>query len=294
MKTLSVGASGPEVLVLQTRLNSKSPTTLALLSVDGKFGPKTLARVKEFQKNSSLTVDGIVGPKTWEKLLAPPSTPTTVSRFCDNGIVSTSNAPGSAAFVPTKSSVAGGPVVLASFGLPSLPKVRPLTAAEISLATGVYGSSIDFSLVSASDKTGASGRAFVLAVPNPFGRAIQIMNIGLSPSRNTLIHEFAHVWQSQHHSSSVQFMQNAVESQLLEEAANLLPGSSKSFSAYGYIPGRPFAEYAAEQIAQQAMRGEAPIVTHMAAVAALAVDPDNVAGLKMARIEDTSLPGVKT
>ena len=63
MKTLSGGASGPEVCVLQARLNSKSPTTLALLSVDGNFGPKTLARVREFQKDGNLVVDGIVGPK---------------------------------------------------------------------------------------------------------------------------------------------------------------------------------------------------------------------------------------
>ena len=172
--------------------------------------------------------------------------------------------------------------------------MRALTTAEIRLASGVYGSSIDFSLVFASDKTGAGGRAFVLAIPNPFGKATQIMNIGVSPSRNTLIHEFGHVWQSQHHSSSTQFMVNAVKSQALEEAANLLPGSSKSFSAYGYRPGKPFAEYGAEQIAQQAMRGEAPIVAHMSSVAVGAVDPDNVAGLKTARIEDTSLPGVKT
>jgi hypothetical protein len=169
-----------------------------------------------------------------------------------------------------------------------------LTVTEIATATGVYGSSIDFSTVFVSNKTGIGGRAFVLAVPNPLGKAIQIMNIGLAPSRDTLIHEFGHVWQSQHHSNSAQYMVNAVASQALAEAANLVPGSSKSFSAYGYRPGRPFAEYAAEQIAQQAMNGEAPIIAHMKAVAAGAVDADNVTGLKTPRIEDTSLPGVKT
>jgi putative peptidoglycan binding protein len=300
MKTLSLGANGPEVCVLQTRLNSKPPTTSPLLSPDGVFGPKTLARVREFQKNASLTVDGVVGQKTWGSLLAPPSTSKPVSRFCDDGIVGNKSAAGTAAFAATSSSSAKtSPAAfsLASFSLPSLPslpKLRSLSSSEIAIATGVYGLSIDFSTVFVSDKTGIGGRAFVLAVPNPLGKAIQIMNVGLAPSRDTLVHELGHVWQSQHHSSSTQYMVNAIASQALEEAANLVPGSSKSFSAYGYRPGKPFAEYAAEQVAQQAMRGEAPIIAHMKAVGPGAVDPDNVTGLKKPQIEDTSLPGVKT
>jgi hypothetical protein len=88
-------------------------------------------------------------------------------------------------------------------------------------------------------------------------------------------------------------MKNSVESQALEAAVNLLPGS-KSFSAYGYRPGKPFREYAAEQIAQQAMRREVPILSHMKGVAAWAVDTDNETSLSTPRLEDTSLPGVKT
>jgi hypothetical protein len=87
-------------------------------------------------------------------------------------------------------------------------------------------------------------------------------------------------------------MVNAVASQALAEIANLKSGRT-SFSAYGYIPGRPFGDYAAEQIAQQVQRGEAPIIAHVRSVAIGVVDPENVKSLKTPRIEDTSLPGVK-
>jgi hypothetical protein len=281
--------------MLQTRLNSKPPTSLPLLASDGNFGSKTLARVKEFQKNNALKADGIVGPMTWGKLLAGPTTPKTSVRFCDDGQIF--NPP---VTTGNQSSFANASFETASFvpgislpSLPSLPTLRSLTAVEIAMATGVFGSSIDFSLVSLSDKTGASNRAFVVAVPNPFGKARQIMNVGTAPTRNTLIHELTHVWQSQHHSNSSQFMVNAIASQALEAATNLALNST-SFSAYGYVPGKPFGEYGAEQIAQQVMRGEAAIVAHVASVSVGAVDADNVTSLKTPRIEDTSLPGVKT
>jgi len=62
--TLTEGDTGPAVQTLQTRLNVWGAT----LTVDGNFGPATLAAVKAFQAAQKLTVDGIVGPQTWSAL----------------------------------------------------------------------------------------------------------------------------------------------------------------------------------------------------------------------------------
>jgi len=62
--TLSEGATGSAVQTLQTRLNVWG----ASLTVDGDFGPATLAAVKAFQTEQKLAVDGIVGPATWAAL----------------------------------------------------------------------------------------------------------------------------------------------------------------------------------------------------------------------------------
>ncbi len=51
------------VKLLQSRLNEIG----AHLTVDGFFGPKTEAAVKDFQRKGNL-VDGVVGPKTWSLL----------------------------------------------------------------------------------------------------------------------------------------------------------------------------------------------------------------------------------
>jgi N-acetylmuramoyl-L-alanine amidase CwlA len=67
MKTLRVGNTGTQVKVLQWLLNHTTDYTSGV--VDGIFGTKTLAAVRQFQKANGLTVDGIVGKKTWQKLL---------------------------------------------------------------------------------------------------------------------------------------------------------------------------------------------------------------------------------
>ena len=79
---LSLGSSGRDVIDLQTHLNASSSETACAspavgcapptpLNVDGQFGPKTLARVQEFQRNNAIPPDGIVGPQTWKKLVTP-------------------------------------------------------------------------------------------------------------------------------------------------------------------------------------------------------------------------------
>lgn len=62
---LMKGDSGDEVKKLQKYLNWYGNYGL---TVDGKFGDKTLEAVKAFQKNNGLDADGMVGAKTVEKM----------------------------------------------------------------------------------------------------------------------------------------------------------------------------------------------------------------------------------
>jgi len=62
------GSSGPNVVVIQTALNRISqnyPAIPKIPVVDGIFGSRTEATVREFQEIFGLTPDGIVGPGTW-------------------------------------------------------------------------------------------------------------------------------------------------------------------------------------------------------------------------------------
>lgn len=63
--TLRRGSEGDEVEELQALLNAKYG---ANLEIDGKFGAKTEAAVKAFQKAHGLTADGVVGAKTRKAL----------------------------------------------------------------------------------------------------------------------------------------------------------------------------------------------------------------------------------
>lgn len=67
MKTLRVNSKGTQVKVLQWLLNHTTDYTAGI--VDGIFGTKTLAAVRQYQEANGLTVDGVVGKKTWTKLL---------------------------------------------------------------------------------------------------------------------------------------------------------------------------------------------------------------------------------
>lgn len=59
-QNLYYGSEGEAVKDLQTDLNQLGYN----LAVDGEFGSKTQAAVKDFQQKNKLTVDGIVGPLT--------------------------------------------------------------------------------------------------------------------------------------------------------------------------------------------------------------------------------------
>lgn len=306
-RLLIIGVSGPDVGELQAALNRRAPTQLAQLAVDKMFGAKTLARVKEFQRNNGLQMDGVVGPLTWSRLRAaqPPATRGT-GVLCGNSepanqgkALSIRNAFASGLADQSKFSS------LSSFTSPV--SFRALTPAQIGIATGVYGSSLDFSRIFISSQSGLGGRPFTVAVPaTPISAPMQIMNCGtFTPDTATLIHELAHVWQSQHHSSPTQFIANAVSSQAASVAANgLEAGLDRSvtsnpdfpvqfpFSAYAFAPGKPFGDYAAEQIASAVEHGVGAIVAHVRSVAAGAVDGDNLTSLASTRIGDRRAAGI--
>lgn len=66
------GSSGPYVVVIQVALNRISqnyPAIPKLATVDGIFGSRTEASVKEFQRIFGLQPDGIVGKATWYALV---------------------------------------------------------------------------------------------------------------------------------------------------------------------------------------------------------------------------------
>ena len=63
-KLLKVGSYGQGVDMVQLSLNAHPPTILPLLNVDGVFGGRTEARVREFQRNNGLVPDGEVGNLT--------------------------------------------------------------------------------------------------------------------------------------------------------------------------------------------------------------------------------------
>ena len=67
--TIKRGSRGPYVAYCQNLLNARL-SAQAPLWVDGIFGLKTEARVRQYQTAKRLLVDGIVGPQTWAALEA--------------------------------------------------------------------------------------------------------------------------------------------------------------------------------------------------------------------------------
>lgn len=67
--TVRNGSRNNDVSTLQSTLNSKGYN----LTVDGIFGSKTEAAVRDYQSKNNLAVDGIVGTNTWTSLTAAPA-----------------------------------------------------------------------------------------------------------------------------------------------------------------------------------------------------------------------------
>ena len=61
---LARGSSGAEVSALQQGL-TRIGGAVSPGPVDGEFGPRTEASVRDYQKSRSIAVDGIVGDRTW-------------------------------------------------------------------------------------------------------------------------------------------------------------------------------------------------------------------------------------
>ena len=72
------GCKGADVRAVQDVLNFHV-RRLAPLAVDGDFGPRTHARVVEFQRANSLVGDGLVGPRTMAKLFEEEQLPITLA-----------------------------------------------------------------------------------------------------------------------------------------------------------------------------------------------------------------------
>ncbi|MBL8251926.1 MAG: peptidoglycan-binding protein [Candidatus Competibacter sp.] len=77
-RLLRQGDQGADVRAIQDVLNFHI-RRLEPLRVDGDFGPKTRARVMEFQKANQLKVDGLVGPETLGKLFEEEAVPVSLT-----------------------------------------------------------------------------------------------------------------------------------------------------------------------------------------------------------------------
>ena len=66
--TVRNGSTGTAVRLLQAVLENSAVPAWDPGGVDGVFGTKTEAAVRNFQTDLGLTVDGIVGPVTWRSL----------------------------------------------------------------------------------------------------------------------------------------------------------------------------------------------------------------------------------
>ena len=68
---ISIGNSGPSVIVIQSMINviARAYPAIPAVTIDGIFGESTERSVRTFQQIFNLTPDGIVGPGTWNRMV---------------------------------------------------------------------------------------------------------------------------------------------------------------------------------------------------------------------------------
>jgi hypothetical protein len=162
-------------------------------------------------------------------------------------------------------------VVLQQVGGRMPTRARCLDPLELAIAKPIYQNSLVYDDIFVSDGLGGDGNPFTIALPLN-QRWIVILNVGpgafadpAHSKKSVLIHELAHAWQSQHHPKPWQFMVNCMESNAAAAMTSRYDTVSRNrwvkglipdigigeASAYAYVPGLPFKEYAGEQIAEQ-------------------------------------------
>ena len=287
-RTLSFGSTGPEVKNLQDRLNAL-PSSLAALTIDGIFGARTQTRVKEFQRQRKLKADGIVGPLTWAALDQPPTPPAPGPIdpawvcLCDNGHAAGRAVMGSTTQAATPISEGQDPSY--RFSLPSLPMPGLTHLTATNLATprvwAYFGQSVDFSRVyvtklllagrlACTVSVNVDGLHLGLGMPKSKGtQTIQIMNLGLDPNEDAVIHQLTHVWQCQHCVNPLIVNYNCATSRYLalernRYAATMDPmlashrdyPANYPYSAFAHVIEQQALTLSAEQMAQAVQKGE--------------------------------------
>ncbi|WP_227370552.1 S8 family peptidase [Halomonas sp. M20] len=287
----------------------------ALLRVDCRFGPQTDTATRIFQRcvfpGQREEWDGKIGPLTWAELerlrpapiiTPPPLRPPTSPPVPDNVRELLQRIQD--ALESLKEWIPDAIENIVCPGIKAPSRLRFLDPAEQAEARTVYGASLDFSHILITDGLGCGGRPFTVAFPVSGDWWIamnqgSIASFATRPRSDTLIHELAHAWQSQHHGSDpTAFMQNSMINQAAAAAMSAMPGGEAS--AYAYIPGKPFGEYAAEQIAEQiedsynSTGSPTPaIVSHVSSVASGVADAANQISLTvMNGFERRSTAGV--
>jgi hypothetical protein len=99
MAPIVTAGSTADVLQIQKALNGKGGSSLPRLAEDGIFGPKTRARVVEFQRTHGLVPDGVVGTKTRAALGLPGASGNTGGVVGQLAGINLSGAPANAAVV---------------------------------------------------------------------------------------------------------------------------------------------------------------------------------------------------